>query len=169
MKKGLKKYIKTQKYEQDCSLITTINAGIFFPTVKDFDINSSLYKDYYYNISDDSLSPEKIEGYIGITSKNIYPEINKIKQHLRKGNCSEMTTYHLLTGWHRVLLIPLHQGWKNDKVVVIDPVIDVLNNQERKNYYNWSKAIDIKFLFNLVKTYPNNVIECGKIRLFSKK
>ncbi len=159
------RYIRTQKYEQDCSLITTLNAAIFFGTLKEFDLDSSLYKKYYYDTSNGSLSPEKVEGYIGITSTRIYPDVEKIKEHIKKGGCSEMTTYHLLTGWHSVLLIP--SG--GDKVLVVDPVVSVLNEKERKKYYVWSAPINIKWLFDLIKSYPHcSIIQCGKIRLFQK-
>lgn len=162
---NMKKYIRTQKYEQDCSLITTINAGIFFDTIKDFDVNTSLYKHYYYNVSNGSLSPERIEIRIGIMSERVHPDINKIKEHIKKGNCAEMICYHLLTGWHCVLLTPVDNS---DKVLVIDPIMGVLDEQEKKKYYNWSKPIDLKFFFDLEKSYPNPMVVCGKMRLFSK-
>ena len=33
-------YIKSQRFEQDCSLITSINASIYFENIKDFDIST---------------------------------------------------------------------------------------------------------------------------------
>nr|QBK89703.1 MAG: hypothetical protein LCPAC001_02180 [Pithovirus LCPAC001] len=75
-----------------------------------------------------------------------------------------MTIYHLLTGWHSVLLIPR----PDNKVQVIDCILNDLSDIEKIKYYDWSNPVSVEYLFKLAETYPNKIIECGKIRLFEK-
>lgn len=158
------KFIYNQKYEQDCSLIVTINAALWYGTIKSFNINSELYS-HYYDISYGSLSPHNVEPYLKIKSERVLPTIDIIKLHISKNKCCEMTTYHSLTGWHSVLLIPS----QDNKVQVIDCIVGDLDENEKLKYYDWSKPVDVKYLFELADTYPNKTIECGKIRLFNIK
>nr|QBK89702.1 MAG: hypothetical protein LCPAC001_02170 [Pithovirus LCPAC001] len=77
-------FIYNQKYEQSCSLITTINAALWYGTIKSFDLNSDKYKQYYYDISNGSLSPERIEPYLKIRSKRVWLTIDIITSHIAK-------------------------------------------------------------------------------------
>lgn len=161
------KFIYNQKYEQDCSLVTTINAALYLGSIKNFDLDSDteLYQ-YYYNYSNGSLSPEKIEPYLKIRSERVEPSLSIIRKHLKKGLPVEMITYHPETGWHSLLLIP---GLNKNKVRVIDPFVGELSEKEKKSYYDWNEEVNPKYFFDLAKTYPNKVLEAGAIRLFWKK
>lgn len=160
-------FIRHQKYEQDCTLITTLNAALALGTLQTIDLYSDLYKHYYFDVSNGALSSRRVEPFVHITSRSIEPTEDALTQALRQGYPCEMTTYHLETGWHSVLLLPTD---KDEFVQVIDR-FEAYAPEYNLNYYNWQKPVPLSMLFDLIQTYPHQCLAGGgpdRVRIFSR-